>query len=181
MVHADIRSRLPNSTHSEKQPLIRQRLKRAVQRVHAAALAQFSKQRAGRILVGLVRVGGIGPDRVINNLRGFFQIDVQRGFADVEALLQALVASLADFGVGCVAGMMLGKRAKLLRRIGGGVRFHELRLNWRRNSSRSFSSTDVSGTGSAGGGTAFRVTGGTTGETRSLCRQVGQTSRSAGK
>src|SRR6202043_108809 len=54
-------------------------------------------------------------------------------------------------------------------------------LNWRRNSSRSCSTTAVSGIGSGAGCAILGGALGTTGETRSLCWQVGQTSRSAGK
>src|SRR5258706_681169 len=74
---------------------ITQRLKGAEQAGDSRALAQFAEQRAGRIGVGLARIRGIGPNRVVDNLCRFFQVDVQGGFAYIHAVLDAVVTQLA--------------------------------------------------------------------------------------
>src|SRR5271167_4686048 len=76
--------------------LVASRMEGAEHAGNSGAFAQFAEQRAGCVGVGLAGVGGIGPDRVVNDLRRFFQVDVQGGFVDVGALLQAIVTALAD-------------------------------------------------------------------------------------
>src|SRR5580693_8565584 len=71
-------------------------MERAEQARDSGALAQFAEQRAGSVCVGLVGVGGIGPDGVVDNLRRFLQIHMQGGFAYVQTVLQAVVTRLAD-------------------------------------------------------------------------------------
>ena len=94
---------------------MRQRLERPQHRGHPRALAQFGQQGVGGILISLARIGSIGPYRVVNDLRGFFQIQVQGSFENVRTLLQALIAGLADFSASGVPGMVLPKLADSFR------------------------------------------------------------------
>src|SRR5580700_10907949 len=74
--------------------LIAQRLERAQQTRDSTAPAQFAEQRAGRVGIGLAGIGGIRPHRVIDDLRRFFQVDVQGSFVDIGTLLQPVVTRL---------------------------------------------------------------------------------------
>src|SRR5271170_5668764 len=78
--------------------LVTPRMEGAEHAGNSAAFAQFAEQRAGCVGVGLAGIGGIGPDRVVNDLRCFFQIHVQSGFEYIDTLLQAVVTRLANRG-----------------------------------------------------------------------------------
>jgi len=48
------------------------------------------------MLVGLAGVGRVCPNGVIDDLGGFFQFHVQRGFHQVQTLLKPIIAALAN-------------------------------------------------------------------------------------
>ena len=65
---------------------------------NAGAAPQLGQKRLSSVSISLARVGRIGPDRVIHNLRCFLWLYVHRGFQHVNAFLEAVVAILADAG-----------------------------------------------------------------------------------
>src|SRR5579863_5383369 len=91
-----------SGVYEEGAELMLQRLERIYQ-AHASALADFSQECVGGVLVGLGRIGRIGPNRVIDDLGGFLEVEVQCGLADIEAFLQAIMTGPADLSVGRAA------------------------------------------------------------------------------
>src|SRR5260370_12636050 len=77
--------------------LMSQRLKWTEQRGDSGTPAQFGEDSAGGVAIGFAGVGGIGPHRVVDDLRSFFHIHVQGRFADIKTLLQLLITRFADF------------------------------------------------------------------------------------
>src|SRR5208282_398846 len=70
----------------------------AEQESDAGAFVQLREQRLGGIQVGSVRIGCVGPNRVIDNLRRFFRVHVESGFHEVGLLADITVAAMADRG-----------------------------------------------------------------------------------
>jgi hypothetical protein len=94
-------------------------MERAAYGIHARTLAQLGEQGAGSVAVSLARVGRISPHRIVNNLRGFFQVHVQSRLANVETTLQAVLARLANLGGLRSGGMVVFEFARVRRRVGG--------------------------------------------------------------
>ena len=99
------------------------RMERATHSIHACTLAQLGKQGAGSVAVRLAGVGRISPHCIINNLRGFFQVHVQRCLANVQAALQAFMTGLANFGGLRSSSMVVLEFAGVRGRVGG-LRMH---------------------------------------------------------
>src|SRR6266498_3707266 len=86
----------PHAVHSVIQFLVHWRLELSEDRGYSGTSPKFSQQSLGGVLVGLAGIRGIGPHRVVNDLRGFTKVHVRCGFEHVHPLLKVVKTFLAD-------------------------------------------------------------------------------------
>src|SRR5450755_4358797 len=76
--------------------LVRQRLMSAEQQADTGAFAQFTQEGSSRVQIGCVGIGGVRPDRIIDNLRPFSRVHMKGGFQAVGVLADFTVATVTD-------------------------------------------------------------------------------------
>src|SRR5215470_10258220 len=95
---------------------VRQWLDSPEARDQSRPLAQLAKQSLGGVHIGPARVGSIGPYRVVDSLRGFFQIHLQRRLKQIEARLQPVVTHTAY--ARCIVTRIVFRRIRTAMRRG---------------------------------------------------------------
>ena len=78
--------------------LVRQRLMAAEHKPDAGAFVQLRQQRRSGMQVGSIRIGCVGPNRVIDDLRRFFCVHVESGFHEVGLVADIAITVMTDRG-----------------------------------------------------------------------------------